>query len=45
MSLAMTSGPAGTRILGVGHYRPANVVTNLDLIARGVDSSSRRAPW
>jgi 3-oxoacyl-[acyl-carrier-protein] synthase-3 len=32
------SGPAGTRILGLGHYRPGNVVTNADLIARGVDT-------
>ena len=29
----------GTRILGLGHYRPANVVTNADLIARGVDTN------
>jgi 3-oxoacyl-[acyl-carrier-protein] synthase-3 len=29
----------GTRILGMGHYRPANAVTNADLIARGVDSN------
>jgi 3-oxoacyl-[acyl-carrier-protein] synthase-3 len=29
----------GTRILGVGHYRPANVVTNDDLVARGVDTN------
>jgi 3-oxoacyl-[acyl-carrier-protein] synthase-3 len=36
--LTITSGPPATRILGVGHYRPANVVTNLDLIARGVDT-------
>ena len=36
--LASTTGPAGARILGLGHYRPANVVTNLDLIARGVDT-------
>lgn len=28
----------GTRILGLGHYRPANVVTNHDLIALGVDT-------
>jgi 3-oxoacyl-[acyl-carrier-protein] synthase III len=28
----------GTRILGVGHYQPSNVVTNADLIARGVDT-------
>lgn len=38
MPLASTPGPAGTRILGLGHYRPANVVTNADLIARGVDT-------
>jgi 3-oxoacyl-[acyl-carrier-protein] synthase-3 len=29
----------GTRILGVGHFRPSNVVTNADLIARGVDTN------
>jgi 3-oxoacyl-[acyl-carrier-protein] synthase-3 len=29
---------AGTRILGLGHYQPANVVTNDDLVARGVDT-------
>jgi 3-oxoacyl-[acyl-carrier-protein] synthase-3 len=34
--LTPSTGPAATRILGVGHYRPANVVTNHDLIARGV---------
>ena len=38
MPLASTTGPAHTRILGLGHYRPANVVTNNDLIARGVDT-------
>jgi 3-oxoacyl-[acyl-carrier-protein] synthase-3 len=38
MKLANTTGPAGSRILGLGHYRPANVVTNHDLIARGVDT-------
>jgi 3-oxoacyl-[acyl-carrier-protein] synthase-3 len=32
-------GPAGSRLLGLGHYRPANVLTNDDLIARGVDSN------
>jgi 3-oxoacyl-[acyl-carrier-protein] synthase-3 len=32
------SGPEHARILGLGHYRPANVVTNHDLIARGVDT-------
>jgi 3-oxoacyl-[acyl-carrier-protein] synthase-3 len=38
MPLTPTAGSAGTRILGLGHYRPANVVTNADLIARGVDT-------
>ncbi len=33
-----STGPAGTRILGLGHYRPVNVVTNHDLIALGVDT-------
>ena len=28
-----------TRILGVGHYQPATVVTNDDLVARGVDTN------
>lgn len=39
MTLAITSGPPATRILGLGHYRPANVVTNDDLVARGVDTN------
>ncbi len=38
VELAVSSGPVGTRILGLGHYRPANVITNHDLIARGVDT-------
>lgn len=38
VTLAQPTGPAGTRILGLGHYRPANIVTNADLIARGVDT-------
>ncbi|MGI8761105.1 MAG: beta-ketoacyl-ACP synthase III [Jatrophihabitantaceae bacterium] len=38
MALTASSGPAQARILGLGHYRPANVVTNQDLIARGVDT-------
>ena len=37
--LQSTTGPAGTAILGLGHYRPANVVTNDDLVARGVDTN------
>jgi 3-oxoacyl-[acyl-carrier-protein] synthase-3 len=36
--LATRPTVTGTRILGLGHYRPANVVTNTDLIARGVDT-------
>ena len=28
----------GSRILGLGHYQPANVVTNDDLVARGVET-------
>lgn len=36
--LRTTSGPEHTRILGLGHYRPRNVITNHDLIARGVDT-------
>ncbi len=35
---APISAPTATRILGVGHYQPSNVVTNNDLIARGVDT-------
>jgi 3-oxoacyl-[acyl-carrier-protein] synthase-3 len=30
---------AGSRILGLGHYQPSNVVTNEDLVARGVDTN------
>ncbi len=36
--IASAEGSAGSRIRGLGHYRPANVVTNHDLIARGVDT-------
>jgi 3-oxoacyl-[acyl-carrier-protein] synthase-3 len=36
--MRVTEGPAHTRILGLGHYRPNNVVTNQDLIDRGVDT-------
>jgi 3-oxoacyl-[acyl-carrier-protein] synthase-3 len=38
VALAIPAGAPATRILGLGHYRPANVVTNNDLIARGVDT-------
>jgi 3-oxoacyl-[acyl-carrier-protein] synthase III len=37
-ALAGNTLPPATRILGVGHYRPDTVVTNADLIARGVDT-------
>ena len=36
--IVTATGSPGARILGMGHYRPANVLTNNDLIARGVDS-------
>jgi 3-oxoacyl-[acyl-carrier-protein] synthase-3 len=36
---APTANPAATRILGLGHYQPSNVVTNDDLVARGVDTN------
>lgn len=32
-------GAAATGILGLGHYRPANVITNDDLVSRGVDTN------
>src|SRR5438105_15964588 len=38
MKLTAPTLATGTRILGLGHYRPGNVVTNADLIARGVDT-------
>lgn len=37
-SLAHTERPTGSRILGLGHYRPERVVTNQDLIDQGVDT-------
>jgi 3-oxoacyl-[acyl-carrier-protein] synthase-3 len=37
--LQTATGAAATGILGLGHYRPANVVTNDDLVARGVDTN------
>jgi 3-oxoacyl-[acyl-carrier-protein] synthase III len=36
---AINPSVKGTRILGLGHYQPANVVTNDDLVARGVDTN------
>lgn len=38
MAMTATPRPAASRLLGLGHYQPANVVTNFDLIARGVDT-------
>jgi 3-oxoacyl-[acyl-carrier-protein] synthase-3 len=40
--LASTAGPAGTRILGLGHYRPANVITNDEWIKSRVGIAERR---
>ena len=39
VTLGTPARPAGSRILGLGHYRPANVVTNDDLVAHGVDTN------
>ena len=38
VTLPRATGAPATRILGLGHYRPANVITNDDLVARGVDT-------
>jgi 3-oxoacyl-[acyl-carrier-protein] synthase-3 len=37
--LASPSRPLGTRVVAFGHHQPDTVVTNLDLIARGVDTN------
>jgi 3-oxoacyl-[acyl-carrier-protein] synthase-3 len=37
--LNSASRVGGPRIRGFGHYRPANVVTNDDLVARGLDTN------
>jgi 3-oxoacyl-[acyl-carrier-protein] synthase-3 len=39
VTLSIAPGARATRILGLGHYRPSNVVTNHDLVARGVDTN------
>jgi 3-oxoacyl-[acyl-carrier-protein] synthase-3 len=39
VTLPFATGAPATRILGLGHYRPGNVVTNDDLVARGVDTN------
>lgn len=38
MQIIAPARPAASRMLGLGHYQPANVVTNHDLIARGVNT-------
>ena len=38
-TLRQASAPAATRILGLGHYQPSQVVTNDDLVARGVETN------
>ncbi|MCW2602788.1 MAG: 3-oxoacyl-ACP synthase [Pseudonocardiales bacterium] len=37
--MQIAQGAPGARILGMGHHQPANVVTNADLIARGVETT------
>lgn len=37
--MQIAQAAAGTRILGMGHHQPVNVVTNADLIARGVETT------
>ncbi|UQX87316.1 ketoacyl-ACP synthase III [Jatrophihabitans telluris] len=38
MPITTPAGPAGARIVSLGHYQPDYVVTNHDLIARGVET-------
>ncbi len=39
MQLSTSPRAAGTRVAAFGHYQPATVVTNEDLVARGVDTN------
>jgi 3-oxoacyl-[acyl-carrier-protein] synthase-3 len=39
MALQHAAGPRGSRVATWGHYQPSMVVTNDDLVARGLDSS------
>jgi 3-oxoacyl-[acyl-carrier-protein] synthase-3 len=39
VNLGEATRVTGARILSLGHYRPANVVTNHDLVARGLDTT------
>lgn len=38
-NLTVPASVPGTRLLGLGHYQPPQVVTNDDLVARGVDTN------
>jgi 3-oxoacyl-[acyl-carrier-protein] synthase III len=37
--ITVPARPAGSRIAGLGHYQPPTVVTNDDIVARGVDTN------
>jgi len=39
VELHTPNGASATKILGLGHYRPGNVITNHDLVDRGVDTN------
>jgi 3-oxoacyl-[acyl-carrier-protein] synthase-3 len=39
LQLSTPPRPAGSRVTGLGHYQPPTVVTNDDLVARGVNTS------
>jgi len=39
MTMRNPGRPVGSRVAGLGHYQPSTVVTNDDLIARGVDTT------
>jgi 3-oxoacyl-[acyl-carrier-protein] synthase III len=39
MALRTIARPAGARVAGFGHYQPSTVVTNADLVARGVETN------
>ncbi|HST46415.1 beta-ketoacyl-ACP synthase III [Jatrophihabitans sp.] len=39
LQLSTPPRPAGSRVAGLGHYQPPTVVTNDDLVARGVHTS------
>jgi 3-oxoacyl-[acyl-carrier-protein] synthase III len=39
MPITTPARPAGSRVAGLGHYQPATVVTNDDLVAQGVETN------